>query len=261
MKRLALSSIGVLAALLAGGSVPAFAAGDVAGTSPQGGAPELALEGRLRANEEPTESINWSGYASVGTTFTNVAGDWTQPAANCAALPKKNTTFSAFWVGLDGAESNTVEQTGTEADCAGDRPVYYAWYELYPQKFFVIEHPIRAGEEFRAEVTQGTLLLEDLSKDWSAREEYLPRGLAFSSAEWIAEAPALGRLTDFGSVHFHDASASNATLSGGPIAASAWSDTPITLVSRKGHRTAPLASPSALEDAGTAFTIATTSAE
>ena len=176
-------------------------------------------------------------------------------------MRRHENAASAFWVGLDGHESNTVEQTGTEADCAGNTPVYYAWYELYPEKFYVIEHPIEAGQEFRAEVTQGTLRLEDLSNGWEAREEFLPRGLAFKSAEWIAEAPARGRLTDFEAVHFHDASASNATLSGGAIDASAWSDTPITLVSRHGRRTTALASPSALEDAGTAFTITTTGAE
>jgi hypothetical protein len=251
----------VLAVLLGAGGAPAFAAGAAPSSSSHGASVGLPLEGRLGASNETAESLNWSGYASLGTTFTNVAGDWKQPAASCASLRKNRTAFAAFWVGLDGYESRTVEQTGTEADCNGNTPVYYAWYELYPEKFYVIEHKIEAGEEFHAEVTQGTLLLEDLTKGWSAHEAFLARGLAFNSAEWIAEAPAHGRLTDFGSVRFHNASASNAALSGGAIAASAWSDTPIVLVSQQGHRATPLDSPSALQDAGTAFTITTSSTE
>src|SRR5581483_7426596 len=58
-------------------------------------------------------STNWSGYAVAGGRYT--------------------TVWSSFWIGLDGDTSNTVEQTGTEADCSSGRAVYSAWYEMYPK--------------------------------------------------------------------------------------------------------------------------------
>lgn len=73
----------------------------------------------------------------------------------------RQLTLAAFWVGLDGYESNTVEQTGTEADCEGRREVYYAWYELYPQRLFVIAHEVKPGDALSAAVTNSTLTLED----------------------------------------------------------------------------------------------------
>ena len=38
-------------------------------------------------------------------------------------------------LGIPGAIAilpGTVEQTGTDSDCNGGSPVYYAWYEFYP---------------------------------------------------------------------------------------------------------------------------------
>ena len=42
-------------------------------------------------------------------------------------------TYAAFWVGLDGYTSKSVEQLGTDSDCTNvNSPSYYAWYEMYP---------------------------------------------------------------------------------------------------------------------------------
>ena len=54
-----------------------------------------------------SQSSNWSGYAATGGGFSSVTSTWTQPAASCTSV----TTYSSFWVGLDGDGSNTVEQT------------------------------------------------------------------------------------------------------------------------------------------------------
>src|ERR1700721_1083408 len=61
-----------------------------------------------------TTSTNWSGYAAASGT--------------CSGSAK----YSSFWVGLDGYNSSTVEQTGSEVDCSGSTPEYYSWYEMYP---------------------------------------------------------------------------------------------------------------------------------
>lgn len=76
-----------------------------------------------------TESNNWSGYAVTGASFTQARGSWTVPAVDCTAVPDSS---ASFWVGIDGWDNDTVEQTGTDSDCNGETPVYYAWYEFVP---------------------------------------------------------------------------------------------------------------------------------
>jgi hypothetical protein len=201
------------------------------------------------------QTTNWSGYAAHGTRFTSASGSWTQPAADCGSVSRKQYTIAAFWVGLDGFESNTVEQTGTESDCVGGKPLYRAWYELYPRPGFLISGKVAAGDALQAEVTQSTLKLKDTTQGWTAEELFLPDSLAFSSADWIAEAPAKGRLTPFGSVHFESASASTSGVANAAINDEAWSNDAITLVSNRG---AILAEPGSLEAKGTAFTITPT---
>ena len=74
------------------------------------------------------ESTNWSGYAATAGTYTSVSASWTQPTGTCS----RGDQYAAFWVGLDGYSSSTVEQTGSEVDCVGRTAEYYAWYEMYP---------------------------------------------------------------------------------------------------------------------------------
>jgi hypothetical protein len=218
------------------------------------------LEGHLRRGLGTAESTNWSGYASYGSTFTAVQGNWIQPASDCESSTKHHYTLAAFWVGLDGYEDNTVEQTGTEADCEGPKPIYHAWWELYPKSSVAIEHPVKPGDRMHAQVTQDELVLEDLTAGWTFKQSFLPGSLQFGSAEWIAEAPSKNAITSFGSVHFSSASASSDALAGGAIDSSAWSDDAITLVGGSpGHPTA-LATPGALEEEARAFTIQQSSA-
>src|ERR1700761_1678583 len=73
------------------------------------------------------ESTNWSGYAATTGTYTSVSASWTEPAGTCTS----GDQWSSFWVGLDGYNSNSVEQTGSDVDCSGATPTYYAWYEIY----------------------------------------------------------------------------------------------------------------------------------
>src|SRR6202012_327424 len=77
-----------------------------------------------------TTSTNWSGYVLTGGSgaFTSVSSSWTEPAASCSS----GTQYAAFWVGLDGYNSDSVEQTGSDSDCSGGTPDYYGWYEMYP---------------------------------------------------------------------------------------------------------------------------------
>jgi Peptidase A4 family len=231
----------------------------VAASSAAANRPPLAasrpLEGHLRRGLGSSVSTNWSGYAAYGTTFTSVQGDWVQPTADCETVRKHGVTLAAFWVGLDGYEDNTVEQTGTEADCEGATPVYHAWWELYPKSSVTIEEPVKSGDRMHAQVTHDELMLEDLTAGWTVRQSFLQGALAFSSAEWIAEAPAKNAATSFGGVGFSSASASSEALAGGAIESGAWSDDAITLIGGSAAHPTALASPGALEEEARAFTI------
>src|SRR5436309_10336672 len=112
-------------------------------------------------------STNWSGYAVTGGRYTQVSSSWTVPPVSCAG-----TAYSSFWVGLDGDTSGTVEQTGTDADCSGSTPRYYAWYEMYPKFPVNLGGTVRPGDHLSASVTTAgngsfTLKITDSTQGWT----------------------------------------------------------------------------------------------
>ena len=204
--------------LFAGGTLPAAASGGVASAGPavQPGGPVRHLflphpEGSTSA----VPSTNWSGYVATGSAFSSVASDWVQPAGQCgsgASVAK----YAAFWVGLDGDNNNTVEQTGSEVDCVGGTAHYYAWYEMYPDTAVNFGETIKAGDQLAGSVTyegsnQFQLTLADSTQGWSKTVTQTMAAATRSSAEIIGEAPCCTAggaplpLTDFGSVSFASA--------------------------------------------------------
>ena len=162
-------------------------------------------------------SSNWSGYSAINGRYTSVSANWTQPSASCTSA----TTYSSFWVGLDGDGSNTVEQTGTSADCSGGVPRYYAWYEMYPKFPVNLSLAIRPGDSLSGSVTTDgnghfTLTITDNTTGQGfTTSQHLNRA-RLASAEAIAEAPSgsggVLPLTNFGTVSF-----SATTVNGQPI--------------------------------------------
>jgi hypothetical protein len=163
-------------------------------------------------NVTVSDSTNWSGYAVTGTSFTHAAGSWIVPTVNCTKTPN---TFAAFWVGIDGWTSSTVEQTGTDSDCSGSTPSYYAWYEFYPHPSILISSvPVSPGNKMSATVSFSgseftiTITNETTGKSFSKSSKV--SGAKRSSAEWIAEAPCCTNaggilpLADFGIVDLGD---------------------------------------------------------
>lgn len=138
------------------------------------------------------ESENWSGYVVTGFSFTVANGSWTVPAVNCNQTPN---TYAAFWVGIDGYSSGTVEQTGTLAECNGTTASYFAWYEFYPNPVFeILSVPVSPGNQISASVTYDgsglfttTITNQTTGNSYSTSEQV--RGARRSSAEWIVEAP------------------------------------------------------------------------
>lgn len=223
---------------------------------------------RVINNVTVEDSTNWSGYAVEGTSFTSAKGSWVIPSVNCSKTPN---TYSSFWVGIDGWTSSTVEQTGTDSDCSGTSPSYYAWYEFYPNPSFLISGvPVSPGNKMSATVTYNgtefTITITNESTGKSFSKSARVRGAKRSSAEWIAEAPCCTNsggilpLADFGIVDFGEdytgvSSTNYATDSGinGPI--SDYGSSVFESIMVNGTTGADEAVPSALSTDGSSFTV------
>jgi len=168
------------------------------------------------------ESSNWSGYAQVAGAgaFKSVSANWTQPTAHC---PSSTQQYAAFWVGLDGFNSNSVEQTGSDSDCNGTTPDYYGWYEMYPANPVYYTNPVSPGDSFSASVTFSgtetyTLVLTDHTRGWTHKQVINEAGFSRSSAEVITEAPCCTAsggilpLADFGTINYTGATGTKGTF-------------------------------------------------
>jgi hypothetical protein len=194
-----------------------------------GGAASSVRHGRIHRITNST-STNWSGYAVTGSRFTTVSASWTEPTVKCSG-----TAYSSFWVGLDGDTSNTVEQTGTDADCSGSTPQYYAWYEMYPKYPVNLRGTVRPGDKLTASVTTNgsgsfTLTISDTTQGWTNTTTARLKSAKLASAEVIAEAPSSNSgvlpLANFGTVGF-----TGSTVNGSVLTNSTPNLDPITMQS------------------------------
>jgi hypothetical protein len=168
------------------------------------------------------ESTNWSGYAATGAdgAFSSVSATWTQPTATCTS---RQDQYAAFWVGLDGYSSDSVEQTGTDSDCDGKTPDYYGWYEMYPADPVYYTNTVKPGDSISASVTFSgtdtyTLVLKDTTEGWTQTQTINESGFDRSSAEVITEAPCCTNsggilpLSDFGTITYGSSTANGTSL-------------------------------------------------
>jgi hypothetical protein len=199
---------------------------------------------------EQVYSLNWSGYAvetdldsPASNAVTYVTGSWTVPKVT-GPSPRMGAYYSSVWVGIDGYSSNTVEQIGTEQDWFWGRPVYYAWFGLYPNASYRILAPVSPGDKMTAEVSyigdgQFVFTLTNLTAriPWTFTTTQTLNGAQLQSAEWVVEAPSsrfrVLPLANFDSVTFSGASA---TLNShtGTINDISWQNTPIDMVTYRG---------------------------
>src|SRR6266702_1762309 len=93
---------------------------------------------------------NWAGYAVTRGKFKRIRASFYVPIMNCSIAPN---TFSSHWVGLDGFNSNTVEQDGVEADCNGSTEQVFAWREVFPRPEQPFNMRIRPGDSITATTT------------------------------------------------------------------------------------------------------------
>jgi hypothetical protein len=178
-------------------------------------APQISM-GPKTPTADSWISGNWAGYAVTGDdgSVTSVSGSWTVPTVTGS---KRETSYSAFWVGMDGFNSPTVEQIGTSSDLRSGRATYYAWYEFYPlqpmMQISANEFSVSPGDTISASVTYSsntfTLTITDETHPDTYTTSMTVSQLGYTpkrnSADWIAEAPYSGRilpLANFGTVYF-----------------------------------------------------------
>src|SRR5262245_4854442 len=200
-----------------------------------------------RIRDKNGTSTNWSGYAIPAGTTTDVKGTWVVPNTSYSGT---STTYSSSWVGIDGYDTNTVEQLGTEDDWTGGASGsqrHYAWFEMYPHWAFLINNfPVVPGDTISAEVKvtgRGKYLLSitnvTRSKTFSTTQRMM--SAANGSAEWVVEAPWSGGvlpLANFGTVTF---SACSATIDGvhRSLNDAALTPDPITMVNGSTNKAVP----------------------
>lgn len=172
------------------GSTTPAPAPSTAPPGPSGSAPS--------ATPLPTDqtdiSRNWSGYAATGGTFTSVTGTWVVPDSN------SNGQFgtSAAWVGIGGVSSRDLIQAGTlQTSAASGAERYSAWVETLPQAARTVPLTVRPGDSVTVSIT------EQAENEWLIVMKNNANGQVYqttqeyessrSSAEWIQEAPSIGR--------------------------------------------------------------------
>ena len=191
-------------------------------------------------------SYNWAGYgvARAGLAFRSVRAAFFVPYADCRATPGAS---SSHWVGLDGLGSGSVEQIGVAIRCAGSKPRYYAWYEMYPKTVRVV-FPVHPGNAILASVRyqpsrrKFRLRLHDISsgRQFSRAVRCAASACTRSSAEVISEAPtsAAGKilpLADYRAAGFTAVAVGSARHHGG-LRSRWWRTYRIVGVSQTSHR-------------------------
>lgn len=148
------------------------------------------------AGQAATQSYNWGGYASYGSTpqaYSYVTGSWVVPRLSCDAEQR----LGSEWVGLDGYNDDTVEQDGTGLLCFENQPYYYDWWEMYPGNSEEVSTAVQPGDHISASVTRTgdsyVLSLTDSthrSASFTTTQTCPLATCLDESAEWISERPA-----------------------------------------------------------------------
>jgi hypothetical protein len=208
------------------------------------------------SGQTDVESTNWSGYADTGSNFSKVSSSWTEPTPSCSGGQE---ALAAFWVGIDGYSSDSVEQDGTLIECYGGTAYQYTWWELYPTNDIqVVGESVAAGDKITASVVRSgdsyTMAVTDSTHTAdSFSTTQTSAGDADSSAEWIAEAPS-GSSGVYPLAKFSTWTANSDAVTEGSTSGtiSSFTDDQITMITSSG---ATEATPSALNSGGNSFSV------
>lgn len=225
------------------------------------------------AKNATVDSNNWSGYAAVAkknVALRFVQSTFTVPTVNCSAVPigSGGQTYAAEWVGLDGFNSQTVEQTGVDSFCDSSTgaATNQAWWEMFPRDpvVFTGVNPgdtIFVAVYFDSSTNQFQLTMQDKTTGASMQaDQSCPSGSVCdrNSAEVIEEDPGGSvaggiNLADFGTASFNTSRVTARDGLRGTLSASKlWTSTKIIMQDPSGN---DMATPSALTNGGANFNV------
>jgi hypothetical protein len=182
---------------------------------------------------------DWAGYADVACgrcALRYVAADFPAPSINCAKVSAKSSNhYVSAWIGLDGVTDDTVEQVGVDGVCFKGTPVYYVWYEMYPENSHVFTisgfspgDALSGSVYYDSHTHRWQLTLIDLTRDVGFEtDQACPSGQKCrnADAEAITEdpggaVPAGFYLGDFGATFFGHAKVTSRNGTHGTLAGS-----------------------------------------
>jgi hypothetical protein len=197
------------------------------------------------------DTFNWDGYVATNTSsFNAVSATYTVPTAHCDSAQPEDE-WAAFWVGLDGFGSGTVEQDGVSAFCNGNGQAFYsAWWDMAPA-FPTTVFNVKPGDTIRASVTYDTsagefdFLIDDVTSGQSLSAasacETGQGSCARSSAEVISEdafggddIDGLYFLPAYNSVAYSNVSVTDSSGHTGSLTDPAWTANSVRQVSSQG---------------------------
>lgn len=190
-------------------------------------------------------------------TFTAVSASWVVPNVSGNG---QTTTADGTWIGIGGAMTSDLIQTGTQDIVSASGLVSMAtFYELLPNAAVTIRNiAVSPGDSITAAITEissgtWTIAITD-NTDSESYTTTVAYNSSLSSVEWIEEDPSYSNgtqvpLDTFGSVSFSDASA---TVDGTSVVLASIKSSSITLVTSSGR---VLAVPSAISAATNGFSV------
>ena len=181
------------------------------------------------------ELVGVNQVTTPNDSVTYVAGTWTVPTVTATS----GKTQSFAWVGIDGWNGDTVEQTGTAQGVSNGVPYYFAWWEMWSTNGYsgpggrvdqrISSMTVSPGDSITASVSYestGTyagdflLSINDTSQPNDSFSTY-ENPLVYqdplpdrSTAEWMMESPTVNgvnggfvTLPNFGSITFTNCNA------------------------------------------------------
>jgi hypothetical protein len=186
-------------------------------------------------------SRKWAGFAlknGHSANITSVMADWVVPAVTCGAT---ESSASAVWAGVGGVDLSLYQegllklgnpkpqqeplyQVGTDSDCEGGTPTYYAWKAVYEpaapdalKKIGASKYPVVPGDSLQVFIRdQGRFTTYNMTDTrngtqlWEYSSDWTNTKAGFHSAECIVEDPAqrnksgYANFADYGTVTFAD---------------------------------------------------------
>ncbi|HEY2260774.1 MAG TPA: G1 family glutamic endopeptidase [Solirubrobacteraceae bacterium] len=215
-----------------------------------GSAGQTSTSSRQRFSSVTGSWVQPAAKCGTGSTFSafwvGLGGSGGSSSADASGFGGSGSGSGVDQSGVGGSDTgqaDSLEQAGTEADCSsGGAASYFAWYELVPAAPVKLGLAVHAGDHMTTKVaisgSNMVMTMSDQTTGQSTAKTVPTNNPDTSSAEWIAEAPSQCDgsgscnplpLTDFGTVSFTGASATQSDGHTGTIADPEWSAAAVQL--------------------------------